>query len=98
MKEIDWMPSPSQVASTLPPAFKEGYSSTFAIVDASDIFMETPTDLRLQSSTWSSYKQHNTAKLQVCCTPNGVLLFVSPLYVGAWHFRRRIDKGQWAVE
>ena len=74
------MPSPSQVASTLPPAFK-GYSSTFAIVDASEIFLETPSDLRLQSSTWSSYK-HNTAKLLVCCTPNGVISFVSPLYVG----------------
>ena len=81
MKEIDWMPSPSQVASTLPPAFK-GYSSTFAIVDASEIFLETPSDLRLQSSTWSSYKHHNTAKLLVCCTPNGVISFVSPLYVG----------------
>ena len=81
MKEIDWMPSPSQVASTLPPAFKEGYSSTFAIVDASEIFLETPSDLRLQS-TWSSYKHHNTAELLVCCTPNGVISFVSPLYVG----------------
>ena len=81
MKEIDWMPSPAQVMSTLPPAFK-GYSSTFAIIDASEIFLETPSDLRLQSSTWSSYKHHNTAKLLVCCTPNGVISFVSPLYVG----------------
>ena len=84
MKEIDWMPSPSQVASTLPPAFKEGYSSTFAIVDASDIFLETPSNLRLQSSTSSSYKQHNTAKLLVCCTLNRVISFV----VCWWHFRR----------
>ena len=67
---------------TLPPAFKEGYSSTFAIIDASEIFLETPSDLHVQSSTWSSYKHHNTANLLVCCTPNGVISFVSPLYVG----------------
>ena len=81
MKEIDWMPSPTQVASTLPPAFR-GYSSTFIIVDASEIFLETPSDLRLHSSTWSSYKHYNTAKLLVCCTPNGVISFVSPSYFG----------------
>lgn len=97
MKEIDWIPLPPQVASTLPPAFKEGYSSTFVIVDASEIFLETPSDLRLQSLTWSSYKHHNTAKLLVCCTPNGVISFVSPLYIGGISDVELHDKGQWAI-
>ena len=81
--EINWMPDVDQVKSTLPVAFRESYSNTYTIIDATEIFMETPTDLQLQSSTWSSYKHHNTAKVLVACTPNGAVNFVSDLYVGA---------------
>ena len=80
LKEIDWMPSVDQVAGTLPPIFRERYPSTFAIIDASEIFIETPTDLCMQSSTWSSYKHH---KFLIACTPNGCVCFVSPLFVGS---------------
>ena len=83
LKEIDWMPSVEQVAGTLPAAFQERYSSTYAIIDGSEVFIETPTDLHMQSSTWSSYKHHNTAKFLIACTPNGCISFISPLYVGS---------------
>ena len=81
-KEINWMPSPEQVAANLPHVFKERYPSTYAIIDGSEIFIETPSDLQMQSSTWSDYK-HNTCKCLVACTPNGAVTFISPLYVGA---------------
>ena len=74
------MPDVEQVKCTLPLAFKESYNNTYTIIDASEIFVETPTDLQLQSSTWSNY---NTAKLLIACTPNGAVNFVSDLYVGA---------------
>ena len=45
--------------------------------------METPNDLQLQSSTWSSYKHHNTAKFLIGCTPNGAISYISSLYVGS---------------
>ena len=77
------MPSAEQVAGTLPHAFKEKYPSTFAIIDGSELFLATPSDLQLQSSTWSSYKHHNTAKFLVACTPNGAICFMSPLLVGS---------------
>lgn len=83
LKEVEWMPSPEQVAATLPNIFKEKYPSTFVIIDASEIFIETPSDLVMQSSTWSNYKHNNTAKFLVGCTPNGTICYVSPLYVGA---------------
>lgn len=83
LKEIDWMPTVEQISGTLPPAFREHYPSTYAIIDGSEIFMETPTDLYMQSSTWSSYKHHNTAKFLIACTPNGCISFISPLYVGS---------------
>ena len=37
----------------------------------------------MQSSTWSSYKHHNTVKFLIACTPNGCICFISPLYVGS---------------
>ena len=83
LKEIDWMPSVEQVSGTLPPAFREHFPTTYAIIDGSEIFMETPTDLQMQSSTWSNYKHHNTAKFLIACTPNGSICFILPLYVGS---------------
>ena len=83
LKEIDWMPSVKQVEGTLPTAFREKYPSTYCIIDGSEIFMETPSDLHMQLSTWSSYKHHNTAKFLTGCTPNGCVSFISPLYVGS---------------
>ena len=84
LKEIDWMPSVEQVCGTLPPAFREHCPTTYAIIDGSEIFVETPNDVQMQSSTctWSNYKHHNTAKLLIACTPNRSICFISPLYVG----------------
>ena len=83
LKEIDWMPTTKQVAGTLPHRFKEKYPKTYVIIDASEVFIETPSDLHMQSSTWSNYKHHNTAKFLIGCTPNGVISYVSQLYVGS---------------
>jgi len=41
LKELDWMPSVQQVAGTLPPAFRKQFPSTYAIIDGSEIFLET---------------------------------------------------------
>ena len=76
------MPAVDQVVGTLPAAFREKYPTTYAIIDGSEVFIETPSDLHLQSSTWSQYKHHNTVKFLVACTPNGAICFISPVYVG----------------
>ena len=53
------------------------------IIDGTEVFIETPSDLHLQSSTWSQYKHHNTVKFLVACTPYGAIFFISPVFVGA---------------
>ena len=83
LKEIDWIPSVDQVFGTQPIEFREKFPSTYAIIDDSEVFIETPSDLHLQSSTWSQYKHHNTVKFLVACTPNGAIFFISPVYVGS---------------
>lgn len=80
LKEIEWMPSPEQVAGNLPHVFKDKYSTTYAIIDGTEVYIQTPTDLQMQSSTWSD---HNTCKFLVACTPNGAVCYVSPVYVGS---------------
>ena len=70
LKEIDWMPTVSQVLGTLPTAFKLNFQTTYALIDGSEVFIETPSDLSMQSSTWSQYKHHNTVKFLVACTPD----------------------------
>ena len=77
------MPAVDQVFETLPSAFKEKFPKTYAIIDGSEVFIETPSDLHMQSSTWSQYKHHNTIKFLVACTPNGAICFISPVYVGS---------------
>ena len=47
----------------------------------SEVFIETPSDLHMQSSTWSAYKHHNTVKFLVACTTNGAISYISPVYV-----------------
>ena len=66
--EMDWMPSTEQVKIMLPSAFKEKFATTYAIIDGNEFFIETPSDLSMQSSTWSQYKQHNTVKFLVACS------------------------------
>ena len=45
LKEIEWMPTVEQVSGTLPHSFRKNYQNTFAIIDGSEIFLETPSDL-----------------------------------------------------
>ena len=66
----------------MPRVFREKYP-TVAIIDASEVFIETPSDLALQSSSWSNYKHHNTCKFLVACTPNGAISYIPPLYLGS---------------
>ena len=77
------MPSTEQVRATLPHAFKEKYPDTYTIIDGSEVFIEKPSDLHMQSSTWSDYKSHNTAKFMLACTTNGAVMYISPLCVGS---------------
>ena len=42
LHEIDWMPTVEQIKGTMPHAFKEKYPKTYIIIDASEVFVETP--------------------------------------------------------
>jgi len=83
LKELNWSPCVEQVMGTLPHAFRQKFPSTYAIIDGSELFIQTPSDLYMQSSTWSQYKHHNTFKFLVSCTPNGAISYISDVFVGS---------------
>ena len=68
------MPTVRQMAKTLPCSFKERYHNTYAIIDGSEIFIETPSDLHMQFSTWSQYKHHNTTNYLVIASEASFLV------------------------
>lgn len=53
------------------------------IIDCTEIFVQTPSSLLLQSQLYSSYKSNTTLKGLVGITPHGAVSFVSGLYTGA---------------
>ncbi|CAN8020314.1 unnamed protein product, partial [Ixodes persulcatus] len=82
LEQVSYWPSRKVVKEHMPECFSEVYPSTGIILDCTEVFIETPSDFRVQSDTYSSYKYHNTAKGLLGITPNGFVSFVSDLAPG----------------
>ena len=74
--------SKETVVKTMPYCFKSKYPTRRIILDCTELFIEIPTSYRSQSSTFSSYKHHNTEKVLIGISPIGAIIFVSDLYAG----------------
>ncbi|XP_035697983.1 uncharacterized protein LOC118430999 [Branchiostoma floridae] len=74
-------PSQSEVRANMPLQFSK-YPTTRIIIDCTEIFIEVPSAMLAQSQTWSNYKHHNTWKVLVGISPNGMITFVSKLWSG----------------
>ena len=81
-KDVNLWPSRQQVNNFMPKAFKDSYPTTRCIIDATEIFIQSPSNPQAQQLTYSSYKNHNTLKALVVVTPSGAISFVSTLYGG----------------
>ena len=79
-KTVVWF-SKEHVKATLPERFKR-LPELRAIIDCSEIFIETPKDPLLQNITWSNYKHHNTAKFLIAVAPNSQITFISQMWGG----------------
>ncbi|KAK0151972.1 hypothetical protein N1851_006671 [Merluccius polli] len=67
----------------MPAKFKEQFPNTFAILDGTELKIEKPRSLVLQSQTYSTYKSTNTLKSLVACDPRGAVIYVSALFTGS---------------
>ncbi|XP_057299245.1 uncharacterized protein LOC130629884 [Hydractinia symbiolongicarpus] len=80
--------SKETVQNRMPKCFQKSYPNTRVILDCTEVFVEMPTSYRTQSSTFSNYKHHNTAKGLVGIAPDGSVTFVSDLYGGRFSDKR----------
>lgn len=76
-------PTKDIVQENLPPTFRnKTYSSVRHIIDCSEVYLETPHNLEMQSQTWSDYKHHHTGKFLLSINPSGLINFVSKCWGG----------------
>ena len=75
------MPDIEHILGTTPQRFR-GFKNLCGIIDFSEIFIETPKDLEMQSAIWSGYKHHNTVKFLIFVAPNSGITFISKEYTG----------------
>jgi hypothetical protein len=76
-------PSRSGIDKHMPEIFKPDFVRTRVIIDCTELYVQKPASLCLNSELYSNYKSNNTFKGLVGSTPAGALSFVSALYSGS---------------
>jgi len=70
-------PEKEALRKNLPTSFQKRYKRCVCIIDCTEIFIERPLSLNARAQTWSNYKNHNTIKYLVACSPTGAVMFLS---------------------
>lgn len=79
-KKLNIFPDRDIIELHKPKCFKDKYKGTTVIIDATEIYIEKPSNPEAQQLTFSSYKNSNTLKALIGITPSGSVCFVSQLY------------------
>ena len=82
LKKLLLWPKREMVKSYMPRVFKDLYPTTRVVIDATEVFVETPSLPELQQMTFSSYKNHNMFKGLIGISPGGAIT-VSNLFPGS---------------
>ena len=77
------MPNRETIKYYSPPSFKQLFPNVVIVIDCTELEMEKPSALNIQSACYSSYKSRTTMKVLVGITPSGVLSFISELFPGS---------------
>ena len=84
-------PDRDTLKDTMPAVFKEQYPKTTTILDATEIKVNTPSSLLLQSQTYSNYKSTNTFKGLVGISPAGHVMFVTLVQSQTQNWSNEVD-------
>ena len=91
LRAFVYMPDIEHILGTKPQRFRQ-FKNLCGIIDCSEIFIETPKDLEMQSATWSEYKHHNT-KILICVAPNSRITLISKAYTGRLSDKKITESG-----
>ena len=79
---IHW-PDRESLQKTMPMCFRESFGTkVIAIIDCFEVFIDRQSNLMACAQTWSNYKHHNTVKLLIGTTPQGVVSLISKAWGG----------------
>ena len=71
-------PEREDLRRTMPECFHKSFKDKVAvIIDCFEVFVERPSNLLARVATWSTYKHHNTVKILIGITPQGVVNYVA---------------------
>jgi len=76
-------PTRAKINEHMPECFQKLYPKCRGIIDASEIKVQAPSSMVLNSAMYSSYKSHTTYKGNVVISPSGEIIHVSTLFQGS---------------
>ncbi len=91
-KELNMWPSRDLVRYFMPDGFKVTFPKTRVIIDGMECPVVKPKSPIAQQATFSTYKNRNTLKVLVGCSPSGVVSLVSPAYGGSTSDRQCVER------
>ena len=92
LRELNLWPSKSTVQQHMPVNFGIMFPQTRVILDATECVIEKQSHVAVQSSTLSTYKNKNSVKTMIGCTPRGAVSFISESYGGSTTDRQIIER------
>lgn len=76
------MPSQLKCKGSMPKSF-EDFGSARVSIDCTEITQDVPSDFNRPSASYSNYKSRHTVKALTAVAPNGLCVYISPLYPGS---------------
>ncbi|XP_076067689.1 uncharacterized protein LOC143040483 [Oratosquilla oratoria] len=92
LQEINFWPERNTVQDLMPVNFKKQFPSTRVILDATEVPIQKPSNVNSQSAKFSTYKNRNTLKTMIGCTPGELISYVSDSYDGSASDRQIIER------
>ena len=80
LSHLIFWPDRDALIKTMPVYFRT--KKVAVVIDCFEVFLEWPSNLHARACTWSSYKHHNTVKVLLGISPQGVISFVSETWGG----------------
>ena len=78
----------------MPANFKAQFPTTRMTIDGTEVPIQKPARVEAQSATFSTYKNKNTLKVLVGCSPRGVVSYVSPAFGGSTSDRQICERSE----
>ncbi|KAK0143488.1 putative nuclease HARBI1 [Merluccius polli] len=92
--ELPAWPHRDTIISQMPDKYKINFGTTLAILDCTEVKIERPSSLVLQSQSFSNYKSTNTLKSLIACDPRGAIMFTSTLFTGSLSDKEIVNKSK----